>query len=189
MKNIFLVVSTVISLLLAACSTTALTPEQSFALQQAQTKQFEVPYNVLWASTLTFLQDNYYDLGAASKESLILSAHKVKSKKDPSNELYWSDVKKNDYIVLSCSFDPIDDLNTSIRINITTTRDKGNISFSYGGVTSSKSKKDVNPITDLATYKAFMDNLNRTVQRRWMAQKMRDDSKAKPATTLIKWEN
>ena len=179
MKNNFLVLSMALSILLVGCSTTTLTPEQSFALQQAQTKQFEVPYSVVWASTLSFLQDNYYNIGSVSKESLFLGASKIKSKKDPSNELYWADIKKNDYIVLNCSFDPIDDSSTTVRINITTTRDKGNIGFSYGGVISSKSKKDVTPITDPATYKAFMDNLNRAVQRRWMAQKMRDESKTK----------
>ena len=179
--------SSVLCLLLAGCSSPVLTPEQSFALQQAQTKQFEVPYSVVWASTLNFLQDNYYDIGVANKESLIMGANKTKSKKDPANEVYWAGVKKNDYIVVNCSFDPIDDSNTKIRINITTTRDKGSIGFvgAYG-LSSSKSRKDVTPITDPTVYKAFMDNLNRTVQRRWMAQKMRDDTKPKSGTAPVK---
>jgi len=135
---------------------------------------------------MNFLQDNYYNISVASKESLILAANKSKSNKDPSNELYWSGVQKNDYIVVNCTFDPIDESNTKIRINITTTRDKGNVGFAAYGVVSTKSKKDVTPITDPAVYKAFLDNLNRSVQRRWMAQKMREESKSKSETAPTK---
>lgn len=177
MKKHIFVLSSALFLSLLGCSSPALAPEQSFALQQAQTKQFEVPYSVVWAATMNFLQDNYYDIAVANKESLILAANKTKSKKDPSNELYWADVKKNDYIVINCTFDPIDESNTKIRINITTTRDKGNIGFAAYGMVQTKNKKDVTPITDPATYKAFLDNLTRSVQRRWMSQKMREESK------------
>lgn len=135
---------------------------------------------------MNFLQDNYYNIGVANKDSLILSANKIKARKDPSNELYWSGVKKGDYIVVNCTFDPIDEMNTKIRINITTTRDKGSVGFAAYGMVSAKSKKDVTPITDPTVYKTFLDNLNRNVQRRWMAQKMREESKSTSDTKTIK---
>lgn len=158
------------------CSPAELAHQQSFALAQAQTKHFEVPYNVVWAATMNFLQDNFYNIGVADKDSLILGANKVKSKKDPSQELYWADVRKGDYIVVNCTFDPIDRTNTRIRVNITTTRDKGSVGYMAFGVVETKSKKDVTPITDPTVYKAFLDNLNRSIQRRWLAQQMREGS-------------
>jgi hypothetical protein len=164
---------------LISCGPPELSPEQTMALRQAESREVQVPYAVVWAATINFLQDNYYDLGQANKDSLILTANKVKAKNDPSNELYWSGVEKNDYIVVNLTFDPIDESDTKVRVNITTTRDKGSVGFAAYGMVSSKNKKKVMPITDPAVYKAFLDNLNREIQRRWMAQQMRDGAKKK----------
>lgn len=167
-------------LLLAGCGTPTLTPEQSMALRQAQTRQFEVPYNTVWAATIGYLQDNYYDIGQANKDGMILTASKVKAKKDPSGELMWAHIKKGDFIALTLSFDAIDDQNTKVRVNVNTTRDEGAIGIPMGfGMTYTKAGKKVTPITDPVVYQGFLDNLNREVQRRWMAQKMREDGRGR----------
>lgn len=163
-----------------SCSGPNLSPEKTLALKQAQTRQFEVPYTTVWSSTLGYLQDNYYDIGQANKDGLILTASKIKSPKDPANELLWSNIKKGDFITLTISFDQIDETNTKVRLNVNTTRDKGAVGVPMGfGMTYTKSKVKADPITDPAVYKGFLDNLSREVQRRWMAQRMREEAKAK----------
>lgn len=168
-------------LFLGGCGSPTLTPEQSLALKQAQTKQFEVPYNTVWAATVGYLQDNYYDIGQANKDGMILTASKIKSKNDPSGELLWADIKKGDYISLTISFDTIDDQNTKVRVNANTTRDGGMVGIPVygGGTVFSKTPKKMTPITDLAVYGAFLANLDREVRRRWMAQQMRNEKPAK----------
>lgn len=167
-------------LFLTGCGGPTLTPEQSMALRQAQTRQFEVPYNTVWTATIGYLQDNYYDIGQANKDGMILTASKVKAKNDPSGELMWADIKKGDFIALTISFDAIDELNTKVRVNVNTTRDKGAVGVPIGfGMTYAKANKKVTPITDTVVYQGFLDNLNREVQRRWMAQKMREGNRVK----------
>lgn len=78
-----------------------LSPEQNLALKQAQTRQYEVSYLIAWQSTIGFLQDNYYDIGQANKESLILTASKKKSSQDNMKELPVTDLKKNSIVTLT----------------------------------------------------------------------------------------
>jgi len=155
------------------CGGPQLTPEQANGLRQAQTRNLEVPYETVFKGCLGYLQDNYYELAQASKDSYFIHATKLKSKNTPGMEAFWAGVKKNDYIGLNITFDAIDDQNTIMRVNITTTRDKGSVGFMYGGLVSSKSTKDVKPVVDPDIYKAFNDGLTREILKRHLSNQMR----------------
>ena len=64
-------------LLLLACAPPQLTPDQQMALRQAQTRSFEVPYGTVFAATMTYLQDNAYQIRQAVKDAGLISAHKA----------------------------------------------------------------------------------------------------------------
>ena len=163
--------------LFIACAPPELSPEQSLALKQAQTRQYEVSYLIAWQSTIGFLQDNYYDIGQANKESLILTASKKKSSQDNMKELPITDLKKNSIVTLTIFFDQIDESNIKIRANANWSRDDGTGLYQMGAISIPISGKKSQSITELATYKVFHDNLSREIQRRWVAEKMRLDSK------------
>ncbi len=89
------------AVVMTSCSAPEITPEQSLALKQAQTRQYEVSYSIAWQATIGFLQDNYYDIGQANKDSLILTASKKKSSQDNMSELPITDLKKNSVVTLT----------------------------------------------------------------------------------------
>ena len=120
--------------LFIACAPPELSPEQSLALKQAQTRQYEVSYLIAWQSTIGFLQDNYYDIGQANKESLILTASKKKSSQDNMKELPITDLKKNSIVTLTIFFDQIDESNIKIRANANWSRDDGTGLYQMGAI-------------------------------------------------------
>ena len=92
-------------------------------------------------------------------------------------ELPITDLKKNSIVTLTIFFDQIDESNIKIRANANWSRDDGTGLYQMGAISIPISGKKSQSITELATYKVFHDNLSREIQRRWVAEKMRLDSK------------
>jgi hypothetical protein len=162
------------------CSAPTLTPEQSQALKQAQSRQYEIPFDTVWSSTLSYLQDNYYIVGQANKDGAIITASKLKSKTDPANEIFWVNLKNGEYITLTLFYDRVNAENTKIRVNINTTKDKGSagVPVGFGSMYTNVDKK-LKPVIDPVVCRGFLDNLSGEIQRRWMSQKLAEEARAK----------
>lgn len=162
------------------CSGPTLTPEQSQVLKQAQSREYEIPFDTVWTSTLGYLQDNYYIVGQANKDGAIITASKLKSKKDPANEIFWANLKNGEYISLTIFYDRVNADNTKIRVNINTTKDKGSAGVPVGfGTMYTNVDKKLKPVLDPAVCRGFLDNLSGEIQRRWMSLKLAEEAKAK----------
>jgi hypothetical protein len=165
-------------LLLVACAAPELTPDQKMALRQAQTRSFEVPYNTVFAATMTYLQDNEYQIRQAAKDAGLISAHKAKDLSGA--EKFWGaffagyQAKKGDSYEVSFTFDQIDDANTKVRVNIT-----------HGTFNMAGANTDVQAVTDPTLYKTVMDALSLEVQRKNLTTQMRQE-KAVTASSMPK---
>ncbi len=174
-------------LTLVSCIPPDISPEERLALKQAQTRQYEVSYAIAWQATIGFLQDNYYDLSQANKESLVITASKKVSGRDNMEELPIAilkknsifDFRKNSIVTLTIFFDQIDETNITIRVNANASWEDGATAvYQLGSITLADTPKlTTENVIELAAYKAFHDNLGREIQRRWVAEKMRTDSK------------
>jgi hypothetical protein len=150
-----------------------MTPDKQMALRQAQTRQVEIPYPTVFQATITYLQDNAYQIRQAAKDAAVISA--FKSKDVSGSEKFWgafwigNAAKKSDSYDVTFTFDAVDELNTQVRVNIT------HGTFNLGGQNT-----DVQPVTDPALYKSVLDALNVEAQRRHLANQMR----LKPAVSV-----
>lgn len=152
--------------LLVGCQAPELTPEQSMALRQAQTRAYAVPYPTVFQATITYLQDNAYQIRQVAKDAAVISAYK--SKDVSGGEKFWgafligSAAKKGDAYDVTFTFDVIDELNTQVRVNIT-----------HGVFNLAGQSTDVQPVADTLLYKGVLDSLGLEAQRKHMANQMR----------------
>lgn len=155
-------------LLLTACGTPELTPDQRMALRQAQTRNYEVPMDTVFRAAVTYLQDNAYQIRQASKDSGLISA--FKSKDVSGAEKFWGaffagvHAKKGDAYEVTLTFEAIDEANTAARLNIT-----------HGTFNLAGANTDVRAVTDPALYKQVLDALSLEVQRRHLTNQMRQE--------------
>lgn len=161
-------------LLVTGCQAPQPTPDQQLALRQAQTRQLEIPYPTVFQSTITYLQDNAYQIRQASKDSNVISAYK--SQDVSSGAKFWgafwlgSAGKKGDTYEATFTYEPLDEQNTQVRLNIT------HGVFNLGGHNT-----DVQPVRDPMLYKNVLDALALEAQRKHLANQMR----AKQAVPVV----
>ena len=157
-----------ILLLCAGCSAPQLTPDQVMALRQAQTRSYEVPMDTVFKATMSYLQDNTYQIRQANKDSGLINAYK--SKDVSGGEKFWGAffaggaAKKGDTYDVTFTFEAIDDSNTKLRCNIT-----------HGQSNLAGAQTDVQPVTDPALYKGMLDALTIEVNRKHMTTTMRQN--------------
>jgi hypothetical protein len=150
-----------ILLLVVGCSAPQLTPDQVMALRQAQTRSFEVPVDTVFKATMTYLQDNHYQIKQASKDTGLINA--IKSVDVSGGQKFFgalfagNDAKRGDNYEVTFTLEAMDAVNSKVRCNIT-----HGVSNLAGGTA------DINPVTDLAAYKGLLDGLNTEVQRKHM---------------------
>lgn len=149
-----------------ACEGPKLTPDQTMALRQAQTRNFEVPLDTVFRATTAYLQDNFYQIRQVSKSSGIINAYKAQDLSG--SEKFWgacfagAAAKKGDTYDVTFTFEAFDESNTQVRCNIT-----------HGVSNMAGMQGDVKAVTDPMLYKSMLDALNVEVQRRHMATTMR----------------
>lgn len=155
-----------ILLLGVACAAPQLTPDQVMALRQAQSRAFEVPVDTVFKSTMTYLQDNHYQIKQASRDSGMINATKATDlgggAKFLGNLLIGAAAKKGDSYDVTFTFEAIDAGNTKVRCNIT-----------HGVNNQAGVMSDVQAVTDPAAYKGILDALATEVQRKHMTDAMR----------------
>ena len=153
-------------LLLAACTPPEMSPDQRMALRQAQTREYEVPFSTVYQATITYLQDNTYQIRQAAKESGVITAYKVKDVS--SGEKFWgafwvgNAAKKGDAYDVTFTVAQIDEIHTKTRLNIT-----------HGTYNLTGRNTDIQPVTDAALYKGVLDALSLEVQRKYLTEQMR----------------
>lgn len=153
-------------LLGVSCGVPQLTPDQVMALRQAQTRSYEVPMDTVFKATMSYLQDNTYQIRQASKDSGLINAYK--SKDVSGGEKFWGAffaggaAKKGDTYDVTFTFEAIDDSNTKLRCNIT-----------HGQSNLAGAQTDVQPVTDPQLYKGMLDALTIEVNRKHMTTTMR----------------
>jgi hypothetical protein len=151
-----------------ACQVPQLAPEQVLALRQAQTRSYEMPLDTVFKASMSYLQDNFYQIRQASKENGIISAFKAQDvsggQKILGSLLAGSAAKKGDAYEVTFTFDAVDAGTTQIRCNITHSENN------LGGT-----QNDVRAMTDLSLYKKLLDGLSVEVHRRNMATDLRQN--------------
>jgi len=165
-KHLHVLLPTSALLLLVACQPPELSPDERLALRQAQTREYEAPFGTVFQATVTYLQDNNYQIRQATKDSGVITAYK--SKDVSGAEKFWGAffaggaAKKGDAYDVTFTFDKVDDANTKTRLNIT-----------HGTFNLAGANTDVQAITEPTLYKEVLDALTVEVQRRNMADQMR----------------
>lgn len=163
MRKTILAIPVLLALL--ACAPPQLTPDQQMALRQAQTREFEAPEDIAFGATLGYLQDNFYQVRQASKDTGFISAFKAKDLSG--GEKFWGAffiggaAKKGDSYEVTFTFDPVDAAHTKVRVNIT-----------HGVYNLAGAATDVQPVTEPMLYKGLLDALTVEVQRRRMTRDM-----------------
>lgn len=156
-----------------ACNGPALTPEQTLALRQAQTRTFEVPMDTAFKATMTYLQDNHYQIKQASKDSGMIYASKAQMVSTGSAFLgallVGPTAKGGDHYDVTFTFDGTSPASTRVRCNIT-----------HGESTLGGTSAGVRAVTDPAMYKSVLEGLTLEVQRMNMARGM-ESAPAAPA--------
>ena len=156
------------------CNEPKLTPDQLQALRQAQTRNYEAGLDTVFKATMSYLQDNHYQIKNANKENGIINA--VRSQDLSTGSKVWgafwwgAGAKKGDHYDITFTFDAIDAGNTRLRCNIT-----------HGESNLAGNSRDEQAVTDPALYKGLLDGLTVEVQRRKMTEDMRQSQPA-PAT-------
>ena len=148
-----------------------MTPEQTLGLRQAQTRTFDAPLDLVFRVTTAYLQDNFYQIRQASKESGIINATKAQDLSGGAKFMgamfAGGSAKKGDTFDVTISFEAVDTRTTQIRCNIT--HGQNNL---MGG------QMDVQPVTDLDKYKNLLDGLSVEVHRRALAADLRQAPEA-----------
>lgn len=149
-----------------ACQAPQLTPDQVLALRQAQTRSFETSLDTVFKATMTYLQDNGFQIRQASRDSGIITAFKSQNvaggDRIMSALLLGRDAKGGDHHDVTFTFDAVAPDQTVVRCNIT--HSESSLGGAHMGATA---------VTDLDLYKKLLDGLSVEVHRRDMGKALR----------------
>lgn len=118
-------------------------------IQQMQMRTFEAPYEVVFPSVVSVLQDSGFRLEAADKVSGFVSGTASTPAKSS-----WGSYKKQTPVA-SVFIEKISEKSASVRINFVTVKEKNN---GYGGV-----RRDELPVMDIAVYSDAFEKISQAI--------------------------
>ena len=143
--------------LLAACSSTHTVKEPTLSgleLQQLQSREYEAPLKVVFASVLSVFQDNGYIVESADTETGFITA-KSPSASKTTYDLFWGLGKKHQATMVTGFVEPVGQSFSRVRLNFVAIKEN---SRTYG-VTS---RVDT-PIEDPDIYANAFEKIDETI--------------------------